>query len=84
MAEMFNDCCHAVAQAELVDRPLDVKTVRINGKLVHIPGPDSALTDHWAIKLPNGKIVGYYSDDQVHTTDAAHSNWYHALTVSGQ
>lgn len=66
-------------QTELIERPIDVKTVRVNGKLVHIPGADVSSVDHWAFKTPDGKNIGYYSDNTVHMSDTVHAKWYHVL-----
>ena len=83
-AELYNSLADAKkqqrqekSQAEFVERPLDVATIHINGSEYHIPGPDINATDHWAIKLPNGKIEGYYSDNTVHASDSLHASWYH-------
>lgn len=68
-------------RAYLVQRSLDV-----GGSKHHVPNmfllPDT--TSHWAIKFPDGKYVGYYDDNRVHSDDASHASWYKALTIGNK
>jgi RHS repeat-associated protein len=73
-AQLFNEEAHARIRrqtgrqyAMLVKRPLD-----IHGVSVIVSGYP---VEHWAIKMPDGRIVGYYDDSTVKSSDSL-SKWY--------